>query len=92
MNLDFVKSNIGVIIYGQAVVEGVSATFLDTKEILEKGSSKNVSFDDTLTILNLKNAWQYILDEDTLRVGHNFYTLSNIAVMLMIDKSLIQTK
>lgn len=79
LNLDFVKSNIGVIIYGQAVVEGVSATFLDTKEILEKGSSKNVSFDDTLTILNLKNAWQYILDEDTLRVGPNFYTLSNIA-------------
>jgi len=79
LNLDFVRTNINTIIYGQAVVEGVCATFLDTQEILEKGSCKNVSFDDTLTILNLKNAWQYILDEDTIRRGVNFYTLCNIA-------------
>lgn len=79
LNLDFVKNNLNTIIYGQAIVEGVSATFLDTEEILEKGSSKNVSFDDTLTILNLKNAWKYVLDEDTLRRGMNFNVLSNIA-------------
>lgn len=79
LNIDFVRSNLNTIIYGQAIVEGVSATFLDTQEILEKGSSKGVSFDDTLTILNLKNAWQYILDEDTIIRGANFYTLCNIA-------------
>jgi len=79
LNLDFIRANLNTIIYGQAIVEGVCATFLDTQEILEKGSSKSVSFDDTLTILNLKNAWQYILDEDTIRRGVNFYTLSNIA-------------
>lgn len=79
LNADFVRSNLNTIIYGQAIVEGVSATFLDTQEILERGSCKNVSFDDTLTILNLKNAWQYILDEDTIRYGVNFYTLCNIA-------------
>jgi len=79
LNLDFVRANLKTIIYGQAVVEGVSATFLDTQEILDNGSSKNVSFDDTLTILNLKNAWQYILDIDTIRIGVNFYTLCNIA-------------
>lgn len=79
LNMDFVRSNLSTIIYGQAIVEGVSATFLDTQEILEKGSSRNVSFDDTLTILNLKNAWQYILDEDTIRRGANFYTLCDIA-------------
>lgn len=79
LNLDFVRNNLNTIIYGQAVVEGVSATFLDTEEILEKGSSRNVSFDDTLTILNLKNAWQYVLDEDTIRLGVNFTVLSTIA-------------
>lgn len=79
LNLDFVRSNLNTIIYGQAIVEGVSATFLETEEILNRGSSKNVSFDDTLTILNLKNAWQYILDEDTLRRGANFGVLSSIA-------------
>ena len=79
INLDYIRSNIDVIIYGQAIVEGVSATFLDTQEILEKGQSKNVSFDDTLTILNLKNAWQYIMDEDTIRIGANFNTLCTIA-------------
>ena len=79
LNLDFIRNNINSIIYEQAIVEGVSATFLDTEEILEKGSSKNVSFDDTLTILNLKNAWQYVLDEDTVRIGVNFNVLSTIA-------------
>lgn len=79
LNLDFIRGNINSIIYEQAVVEGVSATFLDTEEILENGSSKNVSFDDTLTILNLKNAWQYVLDEDTVRLGLSFNVLSTIA-------------
>lgn len=79
LNLDFIRNNLNTIIYGQAIVEGVSATFLDTEEILEKGSSKNVSFDDTLTILNLKNAWKYALDEDTVRRGINFNVLTNIA-------------
>jgi len=79
LNLDFIRSNLNNIIYGQAIVEGVSATFSDTEEILERGSSKNVSFDDTLTILNLKNAWQYVLDEDTIRMGVNFFSLCNIA-------------
>ena len=79
LNMDFIRSNINTIIYGQAIVEGVSATFMDTEEILEKGSSKNVGFDDTLTILNLKNAWKYILDEDTVRKGISFATLTTIA-------------
>lgn len=79
LNLDFVRQNMNVIIYGQAIVEGVSATFLDTEEVLEKGSSSHVNFDDTLTILNLKNAWEYILDEDTIRKGATFSNLSTIA-------------
>lgn len=79
LNLDFIRNNLNTIIYGQAVIEGVSATFLDTEEILEKGSSKNVNFNDTLTILNLKNAWKYVLDEDTVRRGINFNVLTNIA-------------
>ena len=79
LNIDYVRNNINNIIYEQAVVEGVSATFLDTEEILEKGSSRNVSFDDTLTILNLKNAWQYVLDEDTVRQKMSFWTLTAIA-------------
>lgn len=79
LNMDFIRNNINTIIYGQAIVEGVSATFMETEEIIEKGSSKNVSFDDTLTILNLKNAWKYVLDEDTVRKGINFGVLTTIA-------------
>ncbi|MCQ2741919.1 MAG: Fic family protein [Bacilli bacterium] len=79
LNLDFARANLKTIIFGQAVVEGVSATFLETEEILERGSSLNVGFDDTLTILNLKNAWQYILDEDTVKRGPCFGALCNIA-------------
>lgn len=79
LNIDYVRNNMNIIIYGQAIVEGVSATFLDTEEIIENGSSANVNFNDTLTILNLKNAWEYILDEDTYRRDISFDTLANIA-------------
>lgn len=79
LNANYIRNNINTIIYGQAVVEGVSATFLETEEIIEKGSSKEVSFDDTLTILNLKDAWKYVLDEDTIRRPISFGTLSTIA-------------
>jgi len=79
LNMDYIRCNINSIIYGQAMVEGISVTFLDTKEILDKGSCVNVSFDDTLKVLNLKNAWQYILDENTIRRGISFYVLCNIA-------------
>lgn len=77
--IDYVRHSLKDIIYDQAVVEGVSATFLDTEEILEKGQSKNVTFDDTLKILNLKNAWAYVLDEDTLKLKLNINVLSTIA-------------
>lgn len=79
LNMDYVRNNLNTIIYGQAIVEGVSATFMETEEIIERGSSKNVSFDDTLTVLNLKNAWKYVLDEDTVRKGINFGVLTTIA-------------
>lgn len=79
VNIDFVKTNMKTIIYGQAIVEGVTATFMDTEEIIEKGSSENVNFNDTLTILNLKNAWQYILDEDRYREKIDIKHLCKIA-------------
>lgn len=79
LNLDFARANIKTLIYDQAVLEGITATFPQTEEILENGTVSGVKASDVEKILNLKRAWEFILDEDVLAAPSNFYLLSHIA-------------
>ncbi len=49
-------------IYNSARLEGINVTFPQTKTILEGVSVSNVNVDDVQTILNLRNAWRYLLN------------------------------
>lgn len=49
-------------IYNSAKLEGINVTFPQTKTILEGVSVSNVNVDDVQTILNLRNAWRYLLN------------------------------
>ncbi|WP_088049430.1 Fic family protein [Virgibacillus dakarensis] len=49
-------------IYNSARLEGINVTFPQTKTIMEGVSVSNVSVDDVQTILNLRNAWRYVLN------------------------------
>jgi len=54
----YVKENI----YGLAKVELSHITFPQTAEILEKSKLYGVDYEDVLTVINLKNAWSYIVE------------------------------
>lgn len=82
LNIDFARANVKSLIYDQAVLEGLSTTFPQTDAILENGIVNGVRAQDVQKILNLKHAWEFILDRDVLRSETNYYVLSHIARMV----------
>jgi hypothetical protein len=79
LNLELARANIKSNIYDQAVLEGVATTFPQTETIIDGGIVNGVSSLDVQKILNLKHAWEFILDKDVLRSKSDFYVLSHIA-------------
>lgn len=79
LNMDFVRANMKSIIYDQAVLEGVSTTFPDTELIIENGKANNVSAEDVQKILNLKHAWEFVLDKDVIQSPTSYYVCQYIA-------------
>ncbi len=81
-NLDFARANMKSSIYEQAVLEGVATTFPQTEEIIENGTVNGISADDVQKILNLKHAWEFILDRDVIQAESNYYLLCHIAKLV----------
>lgn len=82
LNIDFARANVKSLIYDQAVLEGVSTTFPQTESILENGVVNGVKATDVQKILNLKHAWEFILDPDVISSPCNYYLLSHIAKLV----------
>ena len=79
LNLEFARSNMKTIIYDQAILEGVSTTFPDIEAIIDNGKVNNMKVDDVQKIINLKHAWEFILDKDVILSPSNYYLSSYIA-------------
>lgn len=82
LNLDFARANMKANIYDQAVLEGVATTFPQTEEIIENGTVNGMTADDVLKVLNLKHAWEFILDKDVIAADSNYYLLCHIAKLV----------
>ena len=67
-NIEFARANMKMNIYDQAVLEGVATSFPQTEEIIENGKVSGMTATDVQKILNLKHAWEFIL-EDRKSVG-----------------------
>ena len=65
LNLDFARANMKSLIYDQAILEGISTTFPDTEAIIDNGKVNNMSTEDVMKIINLKHAWEFILDNSS---------------------------
>ena len=82
LNLDFARMNMKLSIYEQAVLEGVATSFPQTEDILENGKVNGVTASDVQKILNLKHAWEFILDKDVLQVKSDYSILCHIAKLV----------
>ena len=77
-NIDFAKKHLAENIYKQAILEGIATTFLDTQTIIEDGKVNNMSTEDVLKVINLKHAWEFILNENVVTSETSFNLLCEI--------------
>ena len=61
-NIFLAKKNLISNIYSNAKVEGLAITFEKVKQILEGVNVSNLKIDDIECILNLRDAWKYLID------------------------------
>lgn len=78
-NLDFARANMKANIYDQAVLEGVATSFPQTEDIIDNGTVNGMTATDIQKILNLKHAWEFILDTDVIQAKTDYYLLCHIA-------------
>ena len=81
-NIDFAKRHLVDTIYKQAILEGVATTFADTESIIEGGKVNNMTTEDILKIVNLKHAWEFILNKNVILSNTNFALLCEINKMV----------
>lgn len=82
-NIDFAKRHLVDTIYKQAILEGVATTFADTESILEGGKVNNMTSEDILKIINLKHAWEFVLNKNVMLSDTNFALLCEINKMVI---------
>ncbi|MDO4500947.1 MAG: Fic family protein [Erysipelotrichaceae bacterium] len=78
-NLDFARANMKSNIYDQAILEGVATSFPQTEDIIDNGTVNGMTAKDIQKILNLKHAWEFILDMDVVQADSDYYLLCHIA-------------
>ena len=71
-NLSFIKNNLILIIYNSAKLEGINTTYSDTKTILEGVNVPSLKLDEINCILNLKDAWNYVLTNINSEINLDF--------------------
>ena len=81
-NIDFAKRHLVDTIYKQAILEGVAITFADTESIIEGGKVNNMTSEDIIKIVNLKHAWEFILNKNVILSDTNFALLCEINKMV----------
>ena len=78
LNIDLAKRELPNTVYKQAILEGVNTTFIKTDELIQNGIVRNMQDSDVYVIVNLKHAWQFILDEYVITYPTNYDVLCAI--------------
>ena len=86
--MDFARKHLSDNIYKQAVLEGITTTYADTENIIEGGKVSNMTANDIMKVINLKNAWEFILNQADITSPTNFSLLCEINKL--IEEVLLQ--
>ena len=78
MNIDLARRNMVDSIYKQAKLEGVATTYSDTETIINAGKVSDMSIKDISKVINLKHAWEFILNEGVVSCPTNYTILCQI--------------
>lgn len=75
-NVFIAKRNIVDYIWKSANLEGIGVTYPETQAIYDGGIVNRLTVDNIIAICNLKNAWQFILENKD--INYNFNVLCHI--------------
>ncbi len=79
LNIDFARANMKLNIYDQAILEGIATTLLDIETIIDNEKVSGMILTDVQKILNLKRAWEFIMDKDVVASKSSYSILCYIA-------------
>ena len=89
-NVFVAKRNIVDYIWKSANLDSIGVTYLETQAIYDGGVVNRLTVDNIITINNLKNAWQFILENED--IDYDFKTLCQIHKLtcdkLVLDQTL----
>lgn len=77
-NIDFARKHLVNTIFDQAILEGIATTYADTETIIEGGKVNDMTVNDVLKVVNLKHAWEFILNKYVISVPTNYSLLCEI--------------
>lgn len=77
-NLDFAKRNLALTIHSQAILEGVATTFAETEAIIEGARVQGMTEKDIRKIVNMKHAWEFIMDDNVITAPNNIALLRQV--------------
>ena len=77
-NIDFARKHLVDTIYNQAILEGIATTLSDTESIIEGGKVNDMSSEDILKVVNLKHAWEFILNKNVILSKTDYNILCSI--------------
>ena len=78
INIDYARKKVADLIYNQAILEGVVTTYENVNNILNSGQVNGMTSTDIMKVVNLKHAWEFVLDENVIMAEENFSFLSQI--------------
>ena len=78
LNIDLARRNLVDSIYKQSILEGIATTYSDTETIVNEGKVHDMSTIDVQKIINLKHAWEFIMDYDVERCATNYALICQI--------------
>ena len=82
LNIDFARRNLVDSIYKQAVLEGVATTYSDTEDIINGAVVKGMTADDIGKVVNLKHAWEFIMNKNVVMYPSNYALLCQINALV----------
>lgn len=71
-NIFLAKRNLVDNVYANARMEGLNVTFPETKTVLEGVNVPNLKIDEIQCILNLRDAWKYVINNISDKFDLNF--------------------
>ena len=83
INIDYARKNLVDLIYNQAILEGVVTTYENTESIIKGGKVNGMTSTDIMKVVNLKHAWEFVLDKNVIIAEENFSFLSQINKLVL---------